>query len=97
MKGQRYVVTGGAGFIGSHMVEGLLARGALPTVLDDFSTGKRSNLAGVERQVRIVEGSITNPRPSPRPARARRGSSTSRRCRRSRGASRIRCRATPTT
>ena len=42
--GKRIVVTGGAGFIGSHLVDALLARGGEVVVVDDFSTGKRSNL-----------------------------------------------------
>jgi len=42
---KRYLVTGGAGFIGSHLVETLLARGDAVRVLDDLSTGKRTNLA----------------------------------------------------
>ncbi|HET8945897.1 MAG TPA: SDR family oxidoreductase [Candidatus Polarisedimenticolia bacterium] len=41
---RRYLVTGGAGFIGSHIVEALVRRGEAVAVLDDFSTGKRSNL-----------------------------------------------------
>jgi UDP-glucose 4-epimerase len=41
---RRYLVTGGAGFIGSHIVEALLRRGDAVAVLDDFSTGKRSNV-----------------------------------------------------
>ena len=54
----KYVVTGGAGFIGSHMVEELLRRGETVRVADDFSTGRRENLRpGVE----LVEGSIANP------------------------------------
>ena len=40
----RYLVTGGAGFIGSHLVEALVARGDAVTVLDDLSTGHLQNL-----------------------------------------------------
>ena len=56
----RALVTGGAGFIGSHLVERLLDRGDHVTVLDDLSTGQRPNLAGVEAhpQFRFVEGSV---------------------------------------
>jgi len=43
----RYLVTGGAGFLGSHLVESLINRGHQVAVLDDFSTGRRSNLASV--------------------------------------------------
>ncbi|MBT4500690.1 MAG: NAD-dependent epimerase/dehydratase family protein, partial [Gemmatimonadetes bacterium] len=39
-----YLVTGGAGFIGSHIVEELVRRGEQVRVLDNFSTGKRENL-----------------------------------------------------
>ena len=56
----RALVTGGAGFIGSHLVERLVSDGVDVTVVDDFSTGRRSNLAGVEAnaRLRIVEGSV---------------------------------------
>lgn len=54
------LVTGGAGFIGSNLVERLLARGARVRVLDDFSTGRRENLADFHGRFELVEGSITD-------------------------------------
>lgn len=54
------LVTGGAGFIGSHIVERLLKDGHEVIVLDDFSTGHRSNLSDNEA-LAIVEGDISNP------------------------------------
>ena len=54
----KFVVTGGAGFIGSHVVRALIARGNAVTVVDDFSTGKRENLAGMAPLVELLEGSI---------------------------------------
>ncbi len=54
-----YLVTGGAGFIGSHIVRGLLARGDRVRVLDDLSTGRAENLAGID--VEFVRGSIVDP------------------------------------
>lgn len=50
------LVTGGAGFIGSHIVRGLLERGDRVRVLDNFSTGKRENLDGLD--VEIVEADL---------------------------------------
>lgn len=53
-----YLVTGGAGFIGSNIVAELLARGERVRVLDNFSTGRRENLAPFIGQIEIVEGDI---------------------------------------
>lgn len=55
-----YVVTGGAGFIGSHTAEVLVKRGEEVRILDNFSTGKRSNLLGIDHQVELIEGDIRN-------------------------------------
>ncbi len=55
------LVTGGAGFIGSHIVEALLAQGHAVCVLDDFSAGKRENLQAVQGDIELVEGSIADP------------------------------------
>ena len=52
------LVTGGAGFIGSHAVEALLATGAQVTVLDDFSNGRRDNLPAAHERLAVVEGDI---------------------------------------
>jgi nucleoside-diphosphate-sugar epimerase len=56
----RYLVTGGAGFIGSHLVEHLVAAGEEVIVLDDLAAGRRENLAAVWRKIRFVEGSVTH-------------------------------------
>jgi UDP-glucose 4-epimerase len=56
------LVTGGAGFIGSHLVDALLDRGDEVVVLDDLSTGRRENLtSALERGAVLVEGSVTDP------------------------------------
>jgi UDP-glucose 4-epimerase len=54
----RYLVTGGAGFIGSSLVRALLARGDRVRVIDNFSSGKRENLRDVAADVDLVEGDI---------------------------------------
>ncbi len=57
----RALVTGGAGFIGSHLVDALLERGVEVVVIDDLSTGRRENLAGaLERGAELVEGDVTD-------------------------------------
>ncbi len=54
----RYLVTGGAGFIGSHIVDELLRRGETVRVLDNLATGKRENLAHSLERIEFVEGDI---------------------------------------
>lgn len=56
------LVTGGAGFIGSHLVEALVARGAAVRVVDDLSTGRRENLAGLGSKIEFLEGSLVDRR-----------------------------------
>ncbi len=56
-----YLVTGGAGFIGSHIVQTLVGRGAAVRVLDNFLTGKRENLAPFRDKIELVEGDLRNP------------------------------------
>jgi|HubBroStandDraft_2_1064218.scaffolds.fasta_scaffold02997_2 nucleoside-diphosphate-sugar epimerase len=56
----RYLVTGGAGFIGSNTVEELVRRGHSVVVLDDLSAGKEENLAEVRSKITFMKGSITD-------------------------------------
>ena len=53
-----YLVTGGAGFVGSYLVRFLLERGESVRVLDNFSTGKRENLTEVASSIELVEGDL---------------------------------------
>jgi len=55
-----FLVTGGAGFIGSHLVTELVGRGETVRVLDNFTTGKKENLQAVQEAVSIHEGDIRN-------------------------------------
>jgi UDP-glucose 4-epimerase len=57
----RVLVTGGAGFIGSHLSEALVARGHEVRVLDDLSTGTRENLAAMKAHIEWHEGDIRDP------------------------------------
>ncbi|HVH68749.1 MAG TPA: NAD-dependent epimerase/dehydratase family protein [Gemmatimonadales bacterium] len=54
----RYLVTGGAGFIGSHLVDHLVAAGQEVVVLDDLSSGSRENVAAVRRRIGFIRGSV---------------------------------------
>lgn len=56
----RFLVTGGAGFIGSHLVERLLQLGMRVRVVDDLSTGRRTNIEPFLKDIEFVEGSLAN-------------------------------------
>ena len=56
-----YLVTGGAGFIGSHIAETLVKQDERVRIFDNFSTGKRQNLAGFIDDVEVLEGDFRNP------------------------------------
>ena len=54
----KYLITGGAGFIGSNLVEKLIARGDQVVVLDNLSTGSAKNLSGINEKITFQEGNI---------------------------------------
>lgn len=54
----KFLVTGGAGFIGSHIVDALVRDGNKVRILDDFSSGNRENLSAVLNKVELIEGDI---------------------------------------
>jgi nucleoside-diphosphate-sugar epimerase len=56
----KYLVTGGAGFIGNHLVRRILAQGDKVRVIDNLSTGKKANLADVLDSIEFIEGDITH-------------------------------------
>jgi len=57
----RYLITGGAGFIGANLAHTLVARGETVRILDDFSTGRPENLRGIEERIEIQRGDIRDP------------------------------------
>jgi UDP-glucose 4-epimerase len=57
---QTVLVTGGAGFIGSHLVEALVARGDRVRVLDNLFTGQTANLAAVQNKIEFLQGDVTD-------------------------------------
>jgi UDP-glucose 4-epimerase len=58
----KYLITGGAGFIGSHLAEALVLEGHAVRILDNFRTGRRGNLAGIRGKAEICKGDIRDPR-----------------------------------
>lgn len=61
LRGSLYLVTGGAGFIGSHIVDGLLREGAKVRVVDDLSTGYESNIAHSRSHIQFIKGDLADP------------------------------------
>jgi len=54
----QYLITGGAGFIGSHLAEKLIDRGDEVVIFDNLSTGDRKNLSGIKEKIKFVQGNI---------------------------------------
>jgi UDP-glucose 4-epimerase len=59
--GRRALVTGGAGFIGSHLTDALLEQGWSVRVVDDFSSGRQENLAQAEGRIELIQGDFADP------------------------------------
>ena len=57
----RYLITGGAGFIGANLAHALVARGESVRILDDFSSGRIQNLAGITDRIEILRGDLRDP------------------------------------
>ena len=56
----KFLITGGAGFIGSHLAESLISRGDQVVVFDNLSTGSTNNLAGISEKIKFEQGNILN-------------------------------------
>jgi len=56
----KFLVTGGAGFIGSHIVDALVGNGNTVRIIDDFSSGRMENLQGVLNKIELIKGDIRN-------------------------------------
>ena len=54
----KFLITGGAGFIGSHIAEKLVERGDIVTVIDNLNTGKEKNLESIKEKINFIKGSI---------------------------------------
>lgn len=59
----KYLITGGAGFIGSHIVDALIERGHKVVVLDNLSSGHKENLSEAWKRIEFFEGDIRDPEP----------------------------------
>lgn len=57
----RFLITGGAGFIGGNLAHALVARGESVRILDDFSTGRAQNLQGIAERIEVVRGDLRDP------------------------------------
>ena len=57
---KKFLITGGAGFVGSHLAEELIKKGEVVTILDDLNTGKMSNLEKIIDKINFVKGDIRN-------------------------------------
>ncbi len=54
----KYLITGGAGFIGSYLAESLISRGDQVVVFDNLSTGSTKNLSGISKKIKFEQGNI---------------------------------------
>lgn len=61
IKGSNFLITGGAGFIGSHLAEKLLSEKGNVVILDDFSNGSMDNLEEIKKEVKIIKIDVSSP------------------------------------